>query len=272
MDKSKIGLVTTVFNWELYERTHRFFPDGIKIYAIDGTKGFFGLNSLLFSIKKLRKNELDWLILADEDVIFSQPENVFDLIRYMDEHDFTACGIRDGGMIKWRNKNPFVINQFFTVLNLKNIFQEYNEQEIRKNQYVRQDEFYDDLNKLPFDYNVASLAEPYYCFYLWLRRKNKKILFLNGEVSIPDDFATTLLKDHLNQPILYHTWYARFYDKDNLHTERINHVLSLALGKASGSSSLRPILLKKPAFEAKVFIYTYWRRFLRIKNSFIGFL
>jgi len=79
IEKDKIAIVTTVGNFDLYNRTINFFPTGIKIYMVDGTKGFYGIRSLLFFIEKLKNSGIDWLIMADEDVVFKKPEYVFDL-------------------------------------------------------------------------------------------------------------------------------------------------------------------------------------------------
>ena len=223
IDKTKVGIITTVSNWGLYRKTLPFFPSDIKVFAIDGTKGFYGINSIKYFMKKLKKYNLDWLIMADEDVIFTNPEGVFDLIDYIRENNYVAAGMRDGGVLRWRDKNPYLLNTFFVVLNFGEILGIYNEQEMLENQYILQNEFQKNLN-LPFsNYQVDSLFESYYCFFLWLLRRDKRIFYLDG--SNPYANESTLVLDHSGEELLYHSWYARLYKKDNYHTERINFLL-----------------------------------------------
>ena len=264
VEKYKIGLVTTVSNWDLYEKTRKFFPEGIKIFAIDGTTGFYGLRSLLFLIQKLKKYDLDWVIMADEDVIFTEPANVFDLINFMDINNFTVAGMRDGGMLKWRDKNPYVINHFFAVLHLREILKIYNRKEIYTHQYIHKDEFAADIPGLPYqNYDVDSLDETYYCFYLWLMRQGKRFKYLEANNPIEGDFATTELKDHDGVPFLFHTWYARFYNKNESHTRRINKIIKIASEVQSTGSHQEPILLEKPLYDAKFHLYKFSRKIVR---------
>lgn len=258
-NKGKIAIVTTVYNWDLYNKTVKSFPQDIKIYAVDGSKGLYGLESLLHIIRKLKKDKLNWLIMADEDVIFFKSENVFNLIEFLDSKNFTACGMRDGGALRWRNKNPHVLNTFFVILNLKEIYPIFDGREIRKNQYVKENEF--QLNKKGLNhsnYDEKSLYEPYYCFFFWLLRKNKKIYYLNAQNPYGDE--TTLLFDNSNVGFLYHTWYARYYNRQLQQTKRIESVLE----KGLYTNSSKPIILKYPLFHFKFFFYKYYRRFLRM--------
>lgn len=260
VDKNKIGIITTVSNWELYRKTLPYFPSDIKLFAIDGTKGFYGINSIRFFMKKLKKYNLNWLIMADEDVVFTNPENVFDLIDFMVENHYDIAGMRDGGVLKWRDKNPYLINTFFTVLNLKEIFPIYDEREMISNQYILENEFPDDDLRLPFNnYQVDSLFESYYCFFLWLLRKGKKIYYLNGSNPFPNE--TTLVLDHKGKELLYHSWYARMYNQDEYHTERINFILKK--GKLN-RTYLKPIVFKNHQFHLNKFLR---KHFGRIKNK-----
>ncbi|MGW1455077.1 hypothetical protein ACWBC2_08805 [Salegentibacter agarivorans] len=262
--KNKIGLITTVSNWELYEKTKPFFPEDIKHFTIDGTQGFYGIKSISFFLKKLRKYDLDWLIMADEDVIFNQPKNVFDLIAYLKVKNYTVCGMRDGGALHWRNKNPYMINHFFAVLNLKDIYSIYEEKEMMQNQYIKKNEFPGLLNDLKFqNYDSNSLFEPYYRFYLWLLRNGKKIKYLEASNPLVDDYATTLLYDHNGKELLYHTWYARFYGKDSDQTKRIDGVISRF--KPNYEKKIVPdaILLENKWYFFKFKIYRLIRRMKR---------
>jgi hypothetical protein len=219
--KSNIAILTTVVNFELFDKTAHFFPKGIRRYVIDGTNGMHGLDSILFMISKFKTLDVEWLIMADEDVIFYDSNQIFSIIELMNRDNITVCGVRDGGIVEHRNHNPYVINTFFSVLHLNEIIEIWNKKEMLQQQYVITNEFSDDLN-LTYPYDKNSLFERYYCFYLWLRRKKKTFLFLNVKMK-SDDIANEVIFDGI--PILCHTWYARYYGKNIEQTERINSYL-----------------------------------------------
>ncbi len=179
IDKRKIGIITTVCNWKLYNKTRHFFPKGIQIFAIDGRNSFYGINSMIFFMKKLKRSGLDWLIMADEDVVFTYPEKVFDLINYLDKNNYSVSGMSEGERFEKWNKHPYVINTFFGILHLKEIYKIYNEKEMLNNQYILENEFLEKEEWMPdYSHEINSLAESYYCFFLWLLRKGKKTKFL----------------------------------------------------------------------------------------------
>ena len=222
MDKSKIAILTTVANFELYKKTSQLFPKGIQKYVIDGTDSMHGLESIYYMMKKLKGKGVEWLIMADEDVIFSNSNTVFSIIDDMQEKNITVCGVRDGGVIKHRKQNPWVINTFFSILDFKTVENIWNKNEVKKHQYALKNEFDDDLSSLIEEYDTESVYEPYYCFYFWLRRKAKKILFL--EASMHDDSISNKVM-YSNEVFLHHTWYARSYGEIKKHTNRINTIL-----------------------------------------------
>jgi hypothetical protein len=68
---------------------------------------------------------------------------------------------------------------------------------------------------------------------------------LNAENSIEGDIYSNVLFNHLDKPILYHTWYARVYGKSKMHTKRINNVLALRKGINNDKSKYKaPIIYK----------------------------
>lgn len=221
-DKTKIAIITTVSNFELYQKTSQSFPKGIKRYVIDGTKGMYGIHSIIFMMKKLKRKGIEWLIMADEDVLFTKRNTVFSLIKEMKKQDITVCGVRDGGVITHRKQNPFVINTFFSILNFKEIEVIWNKNEVLKNQYIIKNEFNDDLSNLAGEFNTKSIYEPYYCFYFWLRRQHKKIFFLDAKMYNDGISNSVLFNDEV---FLYHTWYARSYNVNKKHTKRIDEII-----------------------------------------------
>lgn len=261
LDKSKVAIITTVYNWDLYERTKHFFPKNIKIFAIDGTRSFYGIKSMIFFMKRLKKYNLEWLIMADEDVIFTSPEKVFDLIEYLKINDYTVAGTSEADRFENWGKHPYVINTYFGILNLKEIYKIYDEKEMLKNQYILENEFHPKNNWMPdYPHKINSLAEPYYCFFLWLLRKGKKTKFLKSSRPFEDDILTTGVQDHDGNNILSHTWYARFYNKDDFHTKRIDKIIKQGLISGKTESY---ILLKNHRHNLRFFLYKYVRRFLR---------
>lgn len=262
VNKNKVGIITTVANWKLYRETQHFFPQGIQIFAIDGTSALYGLKSMIFFMKKLRRYNLDWLIMADEDVIFEEPEKIFDLIDYLDKNQYTVAGMSEADRLEKETKHPYVINTFFGVLNLKEIYEIYNEKEMLANQYALPNEFPREVEEnIFYEHPMTSLAESYYCFFLWLKRKGKKTKFLRSSRPLKDDFLTTALHDHYGQILLYHTWFARFYAEDSFHTNRINRVLSR--GKFNIQNP-NVVIFKNHRHNVKFFFYKYFRRLRRL--------
>ncbi|KAB1067029.1 hypothetical protein F6U93_11445 [Tamlana haliotis] len=223
MNKSKIAILTTVANFDLYKITSKLFPNDIKKYVIDGSNGMHGIHSLIYMFDKLSKKDIDWLILADEDVIFKNNNLIFSLIDKMEADQFTACGVRDGGVVKHRTYNPHMVNTFFTVLNFREIIKIWDKQKVLKNQYLLPLEFNIDNAELRGVFDIDSLYEPYYCFFLWLKRKGKSFLYLESKM-LDDNISNVILFS--NQEVAYHTWYARSYNKNEKHTNRINGVFN----------------------------------------------
>lgn len=254
MDKSKIALISTVINFELYQKSSPLFPKGIQNYVIDGRNGMHGIHSLHYLFKKLKGKGIEWLIMADEDVLFTQSDIVFSLIETMEKQQYTVCGVRDGGVIAHRNYNPFVINTFFSILNFKAIEKIYNKREIQNHQYCTPGEFQDDLSKLPYAYNTESTFEMYYCFYFWLRRKGHRFLFLDS-ITESDSIANSIYVN--GKKMLTHTWYARSYGINAKHTERIETFLN-QIPTLNSTRPAVPILFKKSTFT----LQQKWKKFL----------
>jgi len=245
MDKSSIAILTTVINFKLYEITSNFFPKGIRKYVIDGRNGMHGIHSLFYMFKKLKKRNIDWLILADEDVIFTKPDIVFKIINKMKNDNICVSGIRDGGVIWHRCHNPITVNTFFTIINFKEISKIWNINEIKKNQYILPNEFKVSKGYLNEFYDMNSLSEPYYCFFLWLKRKKKIFFYLDAEI-MDDNISNNIIFN--NEVFAYHTWYARGYGVIDKHTNRINDFFSKLELKISGMDSNLDVVVFKDSF------------------------
>ncbi|MDO9509769.1 MAG: hypothetical protein Q7J14_00610 [Candidatus Magasanikbacteria bacterium] len=267
MDNSKVAIISTVINQELYQKSSQLFPRGIQKYVIDGINGMHSLYSILYMMKKLKGRGVEWLIMADEDVLFVNPDLIYSLIEEMKSKNYFVCGVRDGGVIPNRYFSPYLINTFFSIINFKELEIIWNEKDVLKNQYINDNEFTEDLNELKEPYDVKSIYEPYYCFYFWLRRKNKKILFLEATTPFSDDRITTLVYDRTGAEMLYHTWYARTYGTSEKHTNRINKIFELLQFK--NNNIVKPIVFKDRTFYIIQKIKKLNRR-LRMKLQKIG--
>jgi hypothetical protein len=242
---SNIAILTTVVNHELYQKSSLLFPQNIQKYVIDGTNGMHGIDSVFFMMNKLKGKDIEWLIMADEDIIFEDSKLIFEIIDKMRLENYTVCGVRDGGHILHRNYNPYLINTFFSIINFKEIESIWNKKEVLKNQYILNDEFDDDLTNLNTELDTLSVFEPYYCFYLWLRRNKKQFLFLDTKLPFQDDELTNAVYFEENI-LLYHTWHARSYGVNKKHTDRINKVFGILQFK--NETITNAIILKHRTF------------------------
>jgi len=245
IQQDKISFLTTVSNFKLYKKTSIFYPPNADRYVIDGREGMYGIQSIIYMMDVLKDKDIDWLIMIDEDGILIDYKNVLDLIAYMDEHEFMVCGMQDGGVNPIRHHSPIAINTYFSILNFKKLKEIWIGEDILKNQYINKDEFKINNTFIKYEYDLESTFEGYYCFYFWLLRNDHNILYLNAENSIEGDIYSNVLFNHLDKPILYHTWYARVYGKSKMHTKRINNVLALRKGINNDKSKYKaPIIYK----------------------------
>ncbi len=242
MDISNTAILTTVANFELYGKTSTLFPQGIQKYIIDGRDGMHGIYSIVYMMQKLKNKGIHWLIMADEDVVFTENKLIFSLIDKMSNDEIIVCGVRDGGAVLHRKENPYAINTFFSIINLKEVFTIWNKKEVLKNQYIEEGEFHDDLSGLKGDFDPKSLYEPYYCFYFWLRRQRKKALFLESKMC--DDMITNEVY-YENKKLLCHTWYARSYGVNKKHTDRINIILDANGVESNVEADYKDIIIYK---------------------------
>ena len=94
MDYSKIAILSTVANFELYQKTAPLFPQNIQKYVFDGRNGMHGIHSIKYMMEKLSGKGIEWLVLIDEDVIFKKPDVVFSIIEKMAREDYSCRSTR----------------------------------------------------------------------------------------------------------------------------------------------------------------------------------
>jgi len=127
-----------------------------------------------------------------------------------------------GGVVPIRQHNPVSINQFFCILNLKKIREQYNLNDIKECVYTEDLRIYTPFNVIKYKYNYDDF-EPYYKLFFWMLKNKYKIEYLNA-YTYEGDKTTTILKNHLGEDFIYHTWYAREW-KNDFHKTRIKKVI-----------------------------------------------
>jgi hypothetical protein len=258
--QDKISFLTTVSNFKLYKKTSIYYPPNTDRYVIDGREGMYGIQSIIYMMNKLKDKDIDWLIMIDEDGIIIDNNAILDVIGYMQENEYLVCGMQDGGVNPIRHHSPFAINTYFSILNFKKLLQIWDAEAVVKNQYINKGEFKLFDKFIEHRYDVESVFEEYYCFYFWILRQGHKILYLNAENSIEDDIYSNVLYNHLNKPIMYHTWYARLYGKSKIHTDRINNVIAIRnKTKKNKSKYIKPIIFKDKSFKKSVVKVNYFK-------------
>lgn len=121
--------MSTVNKFELYKKSASLYPPNIKSYVFDGRNRMFGIFSIVSMIKIFKKKDIDWLILMDEDALFVNSNLIYPLIDYLKTNNDLISGVRDGGSIPERSGNPYVMNSFFSVIDLKKSKKIWNKKE-----------------------------------------------------------------------------------------------------------------------------------------------
>lgn len=215
---SKIAIVVTVQNKKLFEKTKHSIPSNVDLYSIDGRHGFFALNAMELVFKSSQTKKYDWIIMADEDVVFIDFSAVIDHIKYMKHNNYQISGMNDGNGIEFRKGNPKLPNLFFCIFNFKDLNSKFSSQQFDYFKSVFKDRPEESLN---------GQIEPYYVFFHYLLSLDFRILYLTAKNNfIPDDYESTLLYNHLQNEMIIHTWYARLYSKNERHTQRIDNTIS----------------------------------------------
>lgn len=96
----------------------------------------FGIDSIFFMMKKLKGKGIEWLIMADEDVLFLNPDGIYKIIDFMKKENYILSGVRDGGQIPNRTYSPYVINTFFSIINFRELENIWDSKSILLNQYI----------------------------------------------------------------------------------------------------------------------------------------
>lgn len=221
----KIAVVVTVQNFKLFKKTKNSIPPGIDLFVVDGRYGFYALNALelVFSSDQIAK--YDWIIMADEDVIFIDFDAILELIHRMKNNDHQLAGVSDGSALEFRKGDPTIPNLFFCVFNnfkIRSIFK-------GEQQFLEYHKFklYQSVKKRKYKTSrINKMTEEYYQFFNFLKINGIRIFFLNAiHDTFPQDYYTTKVLDNQNNLLIIHTWFARDYGRNMDQKQRIDRVL-----------------------------------------------
>jgi len=224
-----VAIVTRSMNEDLYNKMKSRINTKFDFIRITDCQGDQGGSKYMYDI--ILKNSYDWVINIDEDFFTYSFDRVLSLLDYMIDNEYDYCGMSDGGMCKHRFHSPIVQNPYFNIFNAGKIRPTLDSVEYVQNnfKYNSSMERFMPTN-LKKDYGwVNDNYEPYYPFFYWLPCRGFKALYLESYEHSDD--ISTIIKNHSGEDIGIHTWYSRMYNKDPLHTKRINNAYKLSKNK-----------------------------------------
>ena len=231
MALDRVKIVSNVMNPDLYQHSRSFYESmRYGKIAVNGAGGCFGINFLNHIITNGAIYDFDWMIYVDEDCFITNPSAVEELLEYQVSNGYACCGMPDGGVVSIRARNPVSINPFFMIMNLGEIRKRYNSDQVMGSRYGGDLDQY--IPKALMKPNIGTLFdnyEGYYRLFFWLLRNGFKLLYLDAE-EYSGDQTTAMLKNHKGEVLAYHTWYARMWNRDQKHTQRIRGVIKHCRG------------------------------------------
>jgi len=205
----KALIVTRFSNEILYNRmisTNKTSFECVKAENFHGRNGSVDYLFYCFSFF----NDYDFIINVDEDAFFTNNEEFELLLNYMNDQKIDVCGIPDGGQCIHRFHNPLTMNPFFNIFS-----KEFCKKASLNKQDVYNSIMTDDLKqktpKLKNDQFRYDDFEPFYKVFFWAHKNNLKFLYLDSYEFV--DEVSTIIKNHLKNDFIVHTWYAREYQQ-----------------------------------------------------------
>lgn len=252
----KIKFFTRSFSLEMYQLAKSLF-DGMGIPCVRLTDKM--ADGYFYSM--LKDTDCDIAINIDEDAFLVGEKSLWDLVEYVVENNYANAGCPDGGAGAPREGNPIVTNPFFNVLNLRCIRERGDvKKQVGEFDYIANREALEAGFPKPIlfgDYDFGKYDyEPYYPFFFWVA-SNFNTLYLPS--SLHSDGISTQLYNHNNEPLCYHSWFARFFNVSPFHTKRIKKLYKEAL-EIRGLDYKAPTQVDKLHF----FIDFCMRRLIRI--------
>ena len=204
-----------------------FLPPDFDQFYIDGRYGFYGLKALELALSSAQLKSYDWIIFLDEDAAILNSNRLHELINYMQYEKFAVAGVRDGGEMEFRKGNPHFPNLSFCVINRKLLPKCINYSPKLSSDFFTNKENFDKIPCSNISGKIYECSEEYYNFFNELKLKNLKFLFLQSSFdNQSEDEYTTVFLDHKGIDLIIHTWWARAFGNNKIHTARINKVFS----------------------------------------------
>ena len=186
-----------------------------------------------FMLKDVFDLECERLVLLDEDCFVFRPESVVELLSYMQENEYSACGVPDGGVAgSPLRRSPVVPNLFFCLVDLERL-RKYHGQpppvtlcRYNRRRVYELPSFLDGTR-----YNFKVLGESYYRFFYWVLGNDERILYLRPRLR----GGATVVCDHLDRECAIHAWFARDFERLE-DRRRILNVAAHARERLNGGS------------------------------------
>jgi hypothetical protein len=274
----KLLFITTSLGtkWESYSQAliARGYPAQKRV-VIDGT----GKWSPMMFLSAALEEDSDYTIHIDEDCFLYDPNQLDELISYLESNEEVVfAGVPDGGHY-YREHNPYACNLFFVVFKTKAI-----RQILKANpnwSSCRFQESYRDAESLDFSkLDRARISfddyEPYYPFFWAILDSGKKIHYLDQRLN-RDLFSTDVYVNGAKEPMARHMWYLRSwstaelgpYDKvPNLqrYKKAEHEILSLFGSETRFRRALRTQNIKRLAKRTRRRITQTVQRAARVKS------
>lgn len=215
----KIRVYTRNFNTELYSKMVEFLPKELDLYPIAGMNNDEDAVNYLYALfDNAVADGIDFAVNIDEDCFMLEFKAVYSIIETMQAGNYSHAGMPDGGAHPGRTRSWAVLNPFFNVFNVKELAKIGKPEVLNKFKDIANHKA-PDLSKLPYKIDHdAEMIEPFDGLFYWLHEFGKPYYLYT---KIWDDDLTTELF-HNEEPFCVHTWYSRYYGKDNNVTNRIN--------------------------------------------------
>ena len=171
----------------------------------------------------LADSSTDWVINIDEDAFVCDMQALEKLIAYCIDNGYDNCGMPDGGVVHLRDGNPLVTNPYFNIMHTATLRRHIDHmQPAEPPDPSRFDK--PELLVGAYDFHATNV-EPYYPLFI-LMANRCRTLWLTA--TNHHDGESTVLCNHLGEPFLIHTWYSRFYNRDQFHSRRIDRAFKEA--------------------------------------------
>jgi SAM-dependent methyltransferase len=181
-------------------------------------------NDSTASFRELLRLDTDWVVTLDEHAFVVRPDLLTDLVGFLEEHGFAACGMPDGGVVSVRRQNPVACNACFTVLDLRRIrpvWRRWSQATTERHRTAYERLVPPFARQKPFAFDES---EPYYSVFFALLSAGERIWYLDAEQA--SDGISTAIKHMTGAPLAIHCWHANNHAPDPATQNRYQTVLA----------------------------------------------